>query len=701
MSKINQKWSSALRQGWIGFAALFITLVTPAASQASEWFDLDVFTDAFISRGSCLHAWMAQPGEALFDVNGWPIPTYPVEGQFRTDLNGDEHNQYKASFQSVLFRPGSNSIYFRYGNSTGEQSCVNIAEVVTLSSASFGSRRIFDIVQIGQEFEGVTSVDFSLMELDPALATNIAHLEQIISDERANLIADAGRLAKRDAEIAKKLDMLKSLDNELKALAAQGFDAITAAKLRAIFARYPDLPTDGQKALAQLIEDLHKDEAKLREEISRLVDDFAAQADAAAAVITGPVRKTGWDPGYFRNYLSTIYDAEIPEVATPELGSQSTFDGTNDPYDRYAVNIIEDLTDTLEGDKVIDKPEFVAVVRGWRRNQEAIERIIRERATVNQAETQAFLRAQNKVLTVVRRYMGAGDWFNDAPLSPELKRLVDGPIRQHFAQLATSIKDGMNQWTTRGPGEEMLEEVTIGMGSVLENGYEEQPDEVQGVVTRVLGWVGTAATIGVGFTPVGDVLDACEAITGRELCNPNGEQLQTWGRVAAGLGVVIGSGKFWQVIGSAVPSAKTMATQMAGLISISKKKPVRYGPINPGPLSSSVAGTFRSASYTALTLSEPVTLYRVYGGKAPQFGRYWTRVKPSGALQTQLDSAILPEWGNTFAHVAEIRVPAGTTIYEGVAAPQKLATNELPVGELLGGGDQVFIPTVDPLWASK
>ena len=54
-----------------------------------------------------------------------------------------------------------------------------------------------------------------------------------------------------------------------------------------------------------------------------------------------------------------------------------------------------------------------------------------------------------------------------------------------------------------------------------------------------------------------------------------------------------------------------------------------------------------------------------------------------------MDSALNPAWGNTAKNVATIRVPAGTTIYEGVVAPQ---------GNLLGGGSQVVIPKVNPNW---
>jgi RHS repeat-associated protein len=118
-------------------------------------------------------------------------------------------------------------------------------------------------------------------------------------------------------------------------------------------------------------------------------------------------------------------------------------------------------------------------------------------------------------------------------------------------------------------------------------------------------------------------------------------------------------------------------------------KAIKHGPLNPGPLPQGVADTFRSGTYTARTVSRRTTLYRVYGGNAKQVGPYWTRTKPSGPTQSVIDSALKPQWGNTATRVAKIRVPAGTTIYEGVAAAQ---------GGLVGGGSQVFIPNVNPAW---
>jgi filamentous hemagglutinin len=68
---------------------------------------------------------------------------------------------------------------------------------------------------------------------------------------------------------------------------------------------------------------------------------------------------------------------------------------------------------------------------------------------------------------------------------------------------------------------------------------------------------------------------------------------------------------------------------------------------------------------------------------------YWTRTPPVGPVQSIVDSALLPQWGNTAINISRIRVPAGTSIYEGAAAAQ---------GGLVGGGSQVVIPKVDAAW---
>ena len=60
-----------------------------------------------------------------------------------------------------------------------------------------------------------------------------------------------------------------------------------------------------------------------------------------------------------------------------------------------------------------------------------------------------------------------------------------------------------------------------------------------------------------------------------------------------------------------------------------------------------------------------------------------------GGMQSQLDLALNPDWGNTVAYVTEVTVPKGTVIYERFAAP---LTRNRGAGMLTGGGNQIYIP---------
>jgi len=136
---------------------------------------------------------------------------------------------------------------------------------------------------------------------------------------------------------------------------------------------------------------------------------------------------------------------------------------------------------------------------------------------------------------------------------------------------------------------------------------------------------------------------------------------------------------------SLAPEVSSVAAEGAGAI--------RYTAFDAGPLTEDIASTFRGGSYTERILEQSLTLYRGWGGDAGPLGRFWTTIAPNGPLQLQLDSALVPSWGNTLSGISTIEVPAGTTIYEGFAASQSMG-----YGSLLGGGSQVYIPTVNPSW---
>ncbi len=130
----------------------------------------------------------------------------------------------------------------------------------------------------------------------------------------------------------------------------------------------------------------------------------------------------------------------------------------------------------------------------------------------------------------------------------------------------------------------------------------------------------------------------------------------------------------------------------------------KFNPINHGPLHAitegvgTVADAFRSSSYLEIVTKEPVKLYRVYATDGKELSAYWSHVKPTGPYQAVLDSALDPSWGNSAKKWVEITVPSGEKFYEGVVGEVALRrfNNPTPVGQILGGGHQVYVNKIVP-----
>lgn len=203
---------------------------------------------------------------------------------------------------------------------------------------------------------------------------------------------------------------------------------------------------------------------------------------------------------------------------------------------------------------------------------------------------------------------------------------------------------------------------------------------VGGVAIASKATLKTAVAVGATSSMAGD---ATTQFVGTGAVNP----LQT---IKAGVAGAVTAGAFYggaKAIGSVKSAKLSKIKGPDGGDNI-----IKYGPMNKGPLADEIANTFRSGTYTKITIQEETTFYRAYGGKAEEIGSYWTRTKPQGPLQSMIDSALDPKWGNTATNVSTIKVPKGTTIFEGFASQQ---------GGLLGGGNQVYIEKVDASWLMK
>lgn len=112
-----------------------------------------------------------------------------------------------------------------------------------------------------------------------------------------------------------------------------------------------------------------------------------------------------------------------------------------------------------------------------------------------------------------------------------------------------------------------------------------------------------------------------------------------------------------------------------------------------------MANSFNGATYTEKILTGNTEMYRVSGGNAGKIGSYLSRTPQGGGLQSQLDLALNPAWGNTTENIGKVIVPGKTKIYEGFAAPQNIYDSlGNVIGRLPGGGNQVYIPKVEAGW---
>jgi hypothetical protein len=248
------------------------------------------------------------------------------------------------------------------------------------------------------------------------------------------------------------------------------------------------------------------------------------------------------------------------------------------------------------------------------------------------------------------------------------------------------------------------------------------------VIDRLEGVLyGSMLRLGIGFTPiVNDVADVCELLTGKDFVS--GAKLTGSERLLAGLGVIAGSGAAYRYAQRSIHSPtkylkdfseglgksagrkisleiKSLAEaknelRAASDFRLQSKEFKFHSPIDPGPLhsrpvgSGSVADTFRSGTYVSYKSEKPIELYRVQPKsyvKGDRTGSYWTREQPHGPVQSIVDSALDPTWGNTAGHWVKARIPAGTQVFEGRASPQR---------GLVGGGSQVFIEQIKPGWVT-
>ncbi|AGC42664.1 hypothetical protein MYSTI_01316 [Myxococcus stipitatus DSM 14675] len=551
-----------------GILALLLALLCARPAWA-DTYDIVWETVSYIgSKGSNNNATIVREGIPIFDVNLIPLPTYTVPNQLRAAQNGDRYNMFHAPFDSVLLRPGANSFYFGI-TTVGGDGQTYTTELVRLARPGQSPLPLFSVNRAGTAFTGATNVNFSLRELNPGLADRIAEMERAISEDRNKILGNATSIADMQARQAR----LDSLQAELEALLQKGFDELTAAELDALLKRYADLPAGTRNALVNLVADLKKNVAQLRAEIARITTELGLHVDEAVSLIEAAVAQAGHDLNSPDSFETGSGLDEVPDVTVPEVVPNDDFDPEHDPYAAFAQQVISRLEQQMGTGSAEDRRGFLSTVRSWRVNVAAMQRSLEARAAVSTQEWAAFLNARQSVASYVLNFMDESGWFLDSPIPLEIRERLDSVLMAHTPQAANALKDALAGWDANMTPEERLFLDTInamlqGAASAIMSvdwGFERLLELTQMVNSAATAAVEISRVL-VGFTPVGDILDLCEAVTGKKFCMPGGENLSTEERVASGLGVFIGSGAFWHGVMAVAPVGARVAKTIDNLL---------------------------------------------------------------------------------------------------------------------------------------
>ncbi|MGY3718271.1 pre-toxin TG domain-containing protein, partial [Sutcliffiella cohnii] len=181
------------------------------------------------------------------------------------------------------------------------------------------------------------------------------------------------------------------------------------------------------------------------------------------------------------------------------------------------------------------------------------------------------------------------------------------------------------------------------------------------------------------FKSAGEVYSGVDPITGREL--------EGWERWIAAAGIIGGGfakfgGKGVAKVVDKVRDFGKGTSNFRYATAIDSKVTI----IDKAQLPSWIQESFTDGVYRTVKTNESVTLYRTFGGMADAGGGFATTLPSSSRIQAKIDTALLPEWGNSRMYEAVIVIPEGQVLNIGKVAPQntKSGTN------LAGGGDQVL-----------
>ncbi len=101
-----------------------------------------------------------------------------------------------------------------------------------------------------------------------------------------------------------------------------------------------------------------------------------------------------------------------------------------------------------------------------------------------------------------------------------------------------------------------------------------------------------------------------------------------------------------------------------------------------------ISESFTDSVYRTVVTKENITFYRSFGGGARANGAFVTTSSAGNRINAKINTALVPDWGNTRQYEAVIEVPKGEVLNIGRVEKQYTKTGTL----LDGDGDQILLP---------
>jgi hypothetical protein len=474
----------------------------------------------------------------FFRLNGLSLLT--VQTSYEPNGNGGRRGWFNTDFSTSRLRVGSN--LFEFDAVSQNPAGAKLDHEVYLHG--LGSPvLLFQGRSNGSDYSGETSFAADLATIDPALAMNLSRLRDLV-----RMRIDELRAAGRDEDRALiEIPRLERLLDELEAILELGFDQTNEEHLAAILADYMDLTPELLGQLRQVLRDMRVLVDDLRREIQEINQAFEAWVDE----LVGPM---GGRPEFTDEELTSPPQSPLPEVEWPDILDHE-FDDEHDPYRTFADQVIEQLSTTIdpESGRVALRGQFLSIVSAWRLNVQTLRAALEARSVVSQSEWGAFLTSQTRVATFLAPYMNQDGWFTDTGIPQELMELVDAglvdprALRLKNALNLNSQLDAKQAAVALAVAYTLYEYGRIMQVAQAEARLQRMRDAQETLWESTVSFFENAAVFGwdvaLTITPLGDVVDICEAVTGKEGCNIfTGADLSWQQRALAAAGLLVWGG---------------------------------------------------------------------------------------------------------------------------------------------------------------